>query len=349
MITPPDDQIAAFRLAAIVESSFDAIVSKDLNSVVQTWNPAAQRLFGYSAEEMIGTSITILIPDNLVSEEAEIIGRIRRGERLESFETIRRRKDGSLVEVSLTVSPILGANGEIIGASKIARDISASKENERRIAMLMREVNHRVKNQFAVILSMVRETAKRTRNPQELEKEVRDRIMALARSQDLLVNNEWVGAGLFELIEDQMQSFGQRENIALSGPLIMLEPNAVQNLGMALHELGTNSVKHGALSDSEGRVEIAWRIEQDAVVPEFHLVWREDSTAIRATTVDDAVHRGFGSVVLGRVTPESLGGSATLERQDGRLEWRLRAPLASIRSRHRPIEISAAAETDAVT
>jgi PAS domain S-box-containing protein len=118
------------QLASIVESSGDAIISKDLNSLIISWNRAAERLFGYRAEEVIGRPITILIPENLLDEEPEILDRIRRGERIEHYETIRQRKDGSRLNVSLSVSPVRNANGTIVGASKIARDITARKINE---------------------------------------------------------------------------------------------------------------------------------------------------------------------------------------------------------------------------
>jgi PAS domain S-box-containing protein len=211
-----DDDLSASatadaHLAAIVDSSFDAIVSKDLNTIIRSWNGAAERLFGYTAEEAIGNSVLMLIPEHLHSEETDFISRIRRGERVVGHETMRRRKDGTLIPVSLTVSPIRTRSGEIIGASKIARDISAARDSERRIRLLMREVNHRVKNQFAVILSMVRETVKRTSDPADFEVQIRERIMALSRSHDLLVNSEWAGASLAELVEEHLKPFGPRE------------------------------------------------------------------------------------------------------------------------------------------
>src|SRR3569832_2515563 len=133
------------RLAAIVDSSYDAIIGKDLNSVITDWNHAAERMFGYCADEVIGQSILTLIPEHMHSEEAEIIGRFCRGEGGGSLETTRKRKDGSLISVSITVSPIRNSAGEIVGASQIARDITPAKESARRIRLLMREVNHRVK------------------------------------------------------------------------------------------------------------------------------------------------------------------------------------------------------------
>ena len=132
-------------LSAIVQSSDDAIVSKDLNSIVTSWNPAAERMFGYTAAEMIGTSIRAIIPDDRQHEEDDVLARIRAGESVDHFETIRRRKDGTLVDVSLSVSPIRDETGTIIGASKIARDIServrsqaAAERNRKQLAFLAR-------------------------------------------------------------------------------------------------------------------------------------------------------------------------------------------------------------------
>ena len=251
---------AAQHLSAIVESSFDAIVSKDLDGVITSWNRSAERLFGYSSEEVVGQSVRMLIPADHQDEETNILARIRRGERVESFETIRQRKDGSLVPVSLTISPVRNAAGRIVGASKIARDISATKESEQRIRMLMRELNHRVKNQYSVILSMIRETNKRSDNPDVFERRVRERILALSRSHDLLVSADWKGATIFELLLAQAKPFGNEDRISMSGPSITLSPNAVQYLGMAFHELATNSAKYGVLSGTGGRIAVAWEV-----------------------------------------------------------------------------------------
>lgn len=138
----------AFRLAAIVESSEDAIASKDLNGIVQTWNKAAERMFGYSAAEMIGRPISLIIPPDRQGEEDQVLRSVRAGKSIEHFETIRRRKDGTLIEISLSVSPIRTSAGVIIGASKIARDITA----QRRLARDAEEAN-RVKDEFLATLS----------------------------------------------------------------------------------------------------------------------------------------------------------------------------------------------------
>ena len=131
---------AAGQLVAIVESSHDAIVSKDLNGVITSWNVSAERLFGYRADETVGKHITMLISEDRLDEEPEILRRIRRGERVDHFETVRRRKDGSLLDISLTISPIRDDRGRIVGASKIARDITERKAAEAKLKASERQM-----------------------------------------------------------------------------------------------------------------------------------------------------------------------------------------------------------------
>lgn len=158
----PTSSDAEARLAAIIDSSDDAIVSKTLTGVITSWNQAAERIFGYTAAEAVGQHITLIIPEDRRSEETEVLARLVRGERIDHFETVRRAKDGRAVEISLTVSPIRTSSGHIIGASKIARDISDRRRLEReRQALLKSEQNARLeaealnlsKDQFLATLS----------------------------------------------------------------------------------------------------------------------------------------------------------------------------------------------------
>jgi PAS domain S-box-containing protein len=137
-------ELAQARLAAIVESAEDAVIGKDLNGVIKTWNRGAEHIFGYTADEAVGRPVTILIPEDHLDEEPAILARIRAGERIEHYETVRRRKDGTLLDISLTVSPIRKPDGTIIGASKIARDITeqrralrAVEEGKQRLSLAM--------------------------------------------------------------------------------------------------------------------------------------------------------------------------------------------------------------------
>ena len=130
--------LAARLLAAVVESSDDAIVTKDLNGVITSWNAAAQRMFGYTAEEAIGRSVRMLIPADRQSEEDDVLARIGRGEVVDHFETVRERRDGSTLAISLTISPIKDAQGRVVGASKVARDITTRAQAARDAAKASR-------------------------------------------------------------------------------------------------------------------------------------------------------------------------------------------------------------------
>jgi len=121
-------ELAQYWLSAIIESADDAIISKTLEGIITSWNKGAERIFGYTAEEAIGKPVTILIPPDHEDEEPRILTRLRAGDRIEHYETVRVRKDGTLIDISLTVSPIKGPNGQIVGASKIARDITEQKQ-----------------------------------------------------------------------------------------------------------------------------------------------------------------------------------------------------------------------------
>src|SRR3989475_11556239 len=163
MTTPfQSEEERAAWIAAIVDSFDDAIVSKTFDGLITSWNRAAERMFGWTAAEAVGRSISIVVPPENLAEEEDILTRIRHGEKIEHFETVRMRKDGSRFEASLTVSPILGARGEVIGASKTARDVSARKRAEAERVALMRAVQrareeaeeiNRSKDQFLAVLS----------------------------------------------------------------------------------------------------------------------------------------------------------------------------------------------------
>ena len=181
-------------LASIVETSDDAIVSKNLDGVITSWNRGAERVFGYAAEEAIGQPITIVIPPDRQDEERTILTRIRRGERIDHFETVRQRKHGSLIVVSLTVSPVKNAEGKIVGASKIARDITEQKRNQEQIAILAREAEHRSKNLLATVQATINLSQSHT--PEGLKHAIEGRIRALANVHSLFCRNalDWCGA-----------------------------------------------------------------------------------------------------------------------------------------------------------
>ena len=282
---------ATQRIASIVESSDDAIVSKDLNGVIINWNKGAERIFGYTAEEVVGKPITILIPPDRHDEEPSILERIRRGERVEHFETVRMRKHGSRVDISLTISPVKNAEGKIIGASKIARDITERKRSEAQIAILAREAEHRAKNVLATVQATVHLTQSDT--PEGLKQAIEGRIQALANVHRLFVESRWEGADLHGLAQEELAAYspGRETRVQIDGPSVLLEPNAAQAIAVILHELATNAAKYGALSVPNGQVRTEWSHEQNG---QLVLRWTEKG----GPPVEPPTHRGFGARVM---------------------------------------------------
>jgi PAS domain S-box-containing protein len=278
-------------LASIIESSDDAIVSKSLDGIITSWNKGAERVFGYTAEEVIGQPITIVIPENRHNEEREILTRIRRGERINHFETVRQRKEGSLIAVSLTVSPVKNAAGKIIGASKIARDITEQKRNQERIAALAHEAEHRSKNLIATVQAAVNLSHSDT--PEGLKKAIEGRIRALANAHFLFVESRWIGADLSVIAAQELAPYseGNERRVLIHGAPILLAPAAAQAVAMILHELATNAVKYGSLSDSEGRLDLNWFQGADGLLT---LSWKETGGPI----VQPPSRRGFGSRII---------------------------------------------------
>lgn len=294
-------------LAAIVESSDDAIVSKNLDGIITSWNRGAERIFGYTAEEAIGQPITIVIPEDRQSEEREILTRIRRGERIDHFATVRRRKHGSLIAISLTVSPVRNAEGKIVGASKIARDITEQKRNQEQIGTLAREAEHRSKNLLANVQAAV--NLSRSDTPQGLKDAIAGRIQALANVHSLFAESRWIGADLATIASHELAPYSEKGDgrVRVVGAPVLLEPDAAQAIAVSLHELATNAAKYGALSVASGRVNLDWSHEAGG---RLNLRWTETGgPAVRTPT-----RKGFGRQIIERMIAHLKGTT--------RFDWR---------------------------
>jgi PAS domain S-box-containing protein len=287
-------------LASIVESSDDAIVSKNLDGVITSWNKGAERIFGYSASEAVGQPITIVIPLDRQGEEREILTRIRRGERIDHFETVRQRKHGTLVSVSLTVSPVKDAHGKIVGASKIARDITEQKRNQELIATLAREAEHRSKNLLSSVLATV--NLSQSNSPEDLKQTIVGRIGALANVCSLFVATRWIGAELSAIATQELapysETFGKR--VIIDGPQILLEPGVAQSIAIVLHELATNAAKYGALSRPDGKVHLEWL---DAADRELRLRWTERG----GPPTEEPARKGVGGRIIEAMITQQQG------------------------------------------
>lgn len=296
-------------LSAIVESSHDAIVSKSLDGTILTWNAAAAELFGYSAAEAVGRNISLIIPESRLDEEPQIIARIQRGERVDHFETQRRRKDGTLVDLSLTVSPVRNSAGEVIGASKIARDITARRVAEEQQRLILREMSHRVKNVFAVAASLVTLSARGAASTVEMAQTVRQRLNALTRAQALTRPGllDEVGAAIEDTtLRDLMLSILSPFSdggaaIALGGDEVRIGGNAITGLALIFNELATNAAKYGALGSSSGRLSISWTLTGATL----ELDWCESGgNSIVAPTTE-----GFGTTLTRRTVQGQFDGT----------------------------------------
>ncbi|MGB7179816.1 MAG: PAS domain S-box protein [Xanthobacteraceae bacterium] len=292
-------------VASIVESSDDAIVSKNLDGIITSWNRGAERIFGYTAEEAVGQPIMIVIPDDRQNEEHEILARIRRGERIDHFETLRQRRHGSLITVSLTVSPVKNAEGKIIGASKIARDITEQKRSQEQIATLAREAEHRSKNVLASVQAAV--NLSRADTPEGLKQAIEGRIRALANVHSLFVESRWIGAELSTIAAQELAPYAAKERVRIKGPPVLLEPNAAQAVAVTLHELATNAAKYGSLSGPSGGIELTWAHGADR---QLVLRWTETG----GPAVQVPTRQGFGSRVIDRMIRQIKGKT--------RFDWR---------------------------
>jgi PAS domain S-box-containing protein len=320
---------AAAFLAAIIESSDDAIVSKSLTGIITTWNRGAVRLFGYTAEEAVGQPITILIPADRLGEEPAILARIQAGERVEHFETVRRRKDGTLIDISLAISPIRGGDGRIIGASKIARDISEHKRAAEHQEMLLREMHHRVKNLFAVACSIVALQARTAQTAAELAISLKDRLLALARAHEMTLP-PFAGAEafverpttLFKLLAGILAPYDGEGGCRwkLTGDDVEVTAGEITNLALLFHEFSTNAAKYGCLSVPTGQLEITASLQGATLT----LAWMEvgESQVLKGAPRPEP---GFGSR-LEQIIAQSLHATISREWQASGVCIRLTLP-----------------------
>ena len=323
------EPLASGWLAAIVESSDDAIISNTLDGTITSWNPAAQRLLGYCPEEVIGRPISILAAPDREDEMAANLARIRRGERVERYDTVRRRKDGSLVDISLTASPIRDATGRIVGASKIARDITARKQSEERQRLLTAELSHRVKNLFAVVQVLAERSASKAASAAECIEAFQARLQALSAAHNALITENWNWASLASLVETALEPYlPEGDRIRLDVQDLRLTPDFALTLALGLNELATNAAKYGALASTTGHITLTARVEAGENGDEFRLVWQEDG----GPAVDTPAITGFGTSLLSQAIEYEHEGSVELDWRKEGLICRMTLPLAKAAS-----------------
>jgi two-component sensor histidine kinase len=206
-----------------------------------------------------------------------------------------------LVDISLTVSPVTNAQGEIVGASKIARDVTERKRHDEYIAMLAREAEHRTKNILATVLATVNLSHSDTTDG--LKRVIEGRIQALAKLHDLFVKSRWTGAELSHIADQELAPYLEEgeARARTEGPYVLLAPDTAQAMAVTLHELATNAAKYGALSVAKGRVEVKWLL---AASDQLILTWTEK----RGPVVKKPLHQGFGTRVMEKIIRDQHKG-----------------------------------------
>jgi len=317
------------RFRAIIGTAAEAIVVIDEDGKIQSINPAGERMFGYTRDEIAGKEITLLMPEPYRSQHpafmetyrrtgvSNIIGR--------SIEMKHQRKDGSVFSAELTIAEWrVGGKRYFTG---IMRDITERKRNEDKVQLLLREVNHRAKN----MLALVQAIASRTAAPDhgEFMKRFSERLSALAASQDLLVGSGWQGVEIAALVHSQLSHFKSLidDRIKLKGEPLKLSAPAAQTIGMALHELATNAGKYGALSSGMGSIEVEWRLYRAVDGGErFELIWAEHG----GPAISPPSRSGFGTTVIETIPRMELDAEVALDYAPEGLRWRLHCPSKSV-------------------
>lgn len=307
------------RMEAIVQSAMDAIITIDEELRVVVFNPAAEKIFGYSADEMLGEPVTRLFPERFGPLHARdlrdffksgVLNRRMEGDDL----LVAERSSGEEFPIEASISQVT-VDGERVGTI-ILRDITERRTNEEARALLAREVDHRAKNALAVAQALVGLTKADT--VEHFADAIRGRIASLARAHTLLSQSQWRGAPLDQLIRDELSSYARQGQFDLDGPALNCTAGSVQSLSLLFHELATNAVKYGALGSDTGHVSIDWRFSDDCLV----VRWEErDGPAVSPPTSE-----GFGTKLLRQVAGRQLDAQLHFEWDPKGLRAEVRFP-----------------------
>ena len=329
------------RLRLIVENARDyAIFTIGPGDAIDTWLPGAADVFGWSAEEAVGRPAAITFtPEDREAGVPEAELETARIQDVAPNVRWHLRKDGSRVFIEGSTTALRGPDGGIRGFLKIGQDVTARRAAEERQTLLAREVDHRAKNALAVVQAALRLTPKE--DAEAYARAVEGRVGALARAQTLLAEERWNGAGLHALLGGELAPFlGGTARAELDGPPVVVPAGTAQPLAMAIHELATNAVKHGALSVPDGRVSVSWRLERKPdAAPLLRLRWAEVGGPPVAGTPE---RQGFGTRVLDGTVRGQLGGKVSLAWEASGLICGMEVPLKPERGPARAASAAAA-------
>ena len=301
-------QVGQARL--IFDSAIDyAIMTMDINGHITSWNAGATRIMGYAEAEILGRSGEIIFTsedraNNRFSVELRRAMETGRA----SNERWHLRRDGTRFWASGMMMPLMNQEGEPNGFLNILRDRTDARAEVERRELLMAEMNHRIKNTFAIVQAVACQTRRHASTVAEYQSALDNRLMVLSRSHDVLIKSDWDDAPLQDVIDSALAAYsGEAGRVTIGGPSVLLRSNLIVMISLAFHELATNAVKYGALSVPDGRVGIAWTITPTRKGPNrIDIVWQESG----GPAVQQPKRRGFGSQLLERGMP--LGGTVQL-------------------------------------
>jgi PAS domain S-box-containing protein len=314
--------VSEIRYRRLFETAHDGVLILDpgTRKIIDA-NPFMTHMLGYSHNQLAGKELFEigLLKDKDASEK--MVQKLKRDKQVR-YENLPLISQGGRHQEVEVVANLYDENDRAVIQCNI-RDITERRRSEEHVKLLMAEVNHRAKNLLAVVQAVAYQTA-RHGDPSTFSARLSDRIEGLAAGQDLLVKNQWHGVEVSDLVLAQLAHFKELigTRVHLDGPPAQLTAEAAQGIGMALHELATNAVKYGALSNNEGRVRIAWQVVK-AAEPGFSMSWKEDG----GPKVEAPARNGFGQIVIGRMAEAAVQGVARITYEEAGLAWSLSAPL----------------------
>lgn len=327
------------RLRSLFENAAVGMSYADLDGTWLTVNQRLCEMLQYPADDLVGrTASEFVDPAEREREHGELRRLLAREIANVAFEIPYRRRDGSDIWIGQTTSLVLAADGSPKHLVSVYRDISARRSAQERQRFLLAELAHRSKNLLAVIQGIAGQTIRSVDTLADFKTRFMQRLQGIAATQDILVRQDWIGGDLRELVATQLEVFDLGEGrITLSGPDVSLSADAVQSLGLALHELATNALKYGALSATAGKVCVAWIVQADGALA---VTWIEQG----GPPVVAPSRTGFGSMVLDRMAASSVDGVVELEYAGAGVKWTLTIPEKHIQTRliHQTPEANAA-------
>lgn len=314
------------RLRLLVENTPLAVVQWGTDFTVSSWNPGAERTFGHSAAEALGRHASFIVPESArkyVDDLWRDLMSNRGGFRAANQNV---RKDGTLVWCEWYNSPLVDATGKVFAVASVVEDVTERRNAEQRQDLMMAELDHRVKNNLAAVISLAEQTGRSATGYKEFADKFMGRLRAMSRMHSVLARSRWQGADLLTLVTQTLEAFGSGSagRATAQGPSLMLGPRAAQAMAMALNELATNAVKYGALSAPEGRVEATWTVETMADGGrQLRFAWVERG----GPAVKPPERRGFGSELIEGTIAYELRGKVELKFEPSGVVCEMMVPL----------------------